>query len=63
MTYYVSRFIEFYLLQIEPVDPHLQLRKRDTGFANTHRIVVRLIRLSIETGCVTGQHIYFYLVQ
>lgn len=33
----------------------LQLRKRDSGVERTHSIVVRLIILSIETGCVTGQ--------
>ena len=31
---------------------------RDTGFKNTHNIIVRLIRMSIETGCVTGKHIH-----
>ncbi|KJA19993.1 hypothetical protein HYPSUDRAFT_43569 [Hypholoma sublateritium FD-334 SS-4] len=31
-----------------------QLKKRDTGFENTHRIIVRLIRLTIETGCITA---------
>ncbi|KJA27653.1 hypothetical protein HYPSUDRAFT_867066 [Hypholoma sublateritium FD-334 SS-4] len=30
------------------------LKKRDTGFEDTHDIIVRLIRLSIETGCITA---------
>ncbi|KJA19991.1 hypothetical protein HYPSUDRAFT_832787 [Hypholoma sublateritium FD-334 SS-4] len=31
------------------------LRKRDSvDFENTHRIIVRLMRLSIETGCITA---------
>ena len=28
----------------------------DTGFQNTHNVIVRVIRLSIETGCVTGSY-------
>ncbi len=31
---------------------------RDTGFKNTHNIIVRLIRMSIETGCVTGKRVH-----
>ncbi|KJA27655.1 hypothetical protein HYPSUDRAFT_34768 [Hypholoma sublateritium FD-334 SS-4] len=30
------------------------LRKRSTAFKNTHRIIARLVRLTIEAGCVTG---------
>ncbi|KJA19852.1 hypothetical protein HYPSUDRAFT_204279 [Hypholoma sublateritium FD-334 SS-4] len=30
------------------------LKKGDTGFENTHNMIVRLIRLSIESGCVTA---------
>ncbi|KJA27658.1 hypothetical protein HYPSUDRAFT_34777 [Hypholoma sublateritium FD-334 SS-4] len=30
------------------------LRKRDSGFEHTHNIIVRLTRLSIETGCITA---------
>ncbi|KJA27688.1 hypothetical protein HYPSUDRAFT_868696 [Hypholoma sublateritium FD-334 SS-4] len=30
------------------------LKTRDTGFQNTHNILIRLIILSIETGCVTA---------
>ncbi|KJA27684.1 hypothetical protein HYPSUDRAFT_868624 [Hypholoma sublateritium FD-334 SS-4] len=30
------------------------LRKQDTGFGKTHNMIARLIRLSIETGCVTA---------
>ncbi len=33
----------------------MQLKKRDSGIKKTHSIVVRLIVLSIETGCVTGK--------
>lgn len=36
----------------------IQLKKRDTGFENTHDNIVRLIRLSIETGCITGPHVH-----
>ena len=34
----------------------MKLKKRDSGIKNTHSIVVRLIVLSIETGCVTGKN-------
>ena len=54
MVYYVRH--ELYPVVTNHCDCSLkQLKKRDTGFRETHNTVKRLIRLTIETGFVTGQ--------
>ncbi|KAJ7779849.1 hypothetical protein B0H16DRAFT_1878485 [Mycena metata] len=50
MTYYVSSPLPFY----PQLTREVQLTKNDAGFRRTHAMVTKLIRLSIETGLITG---------
>lgn len=40
-----------------PIQSLVQLRRRETLFEGTRGIIKRLIRLSIEAGCLTGRGI------
>ncbi len=60
MTYHVSLpFVHFLLIRRSETNYFIKLKKQDRGLKNTHQVLARLIRLSIETGCVTGQWYYF----
>ncbi len=62
MTYHVRKYIYNFVNSREIYSYMLfikQLRKRDSSFESTHRIIVRLIRLTIETGIITGMSICF----
>ena len=61
MVYYVSLTLKNALLELYHIVKDYsdcllrKLRKRDSVFQETHNIVKRLVRLTIETGLVTGQ--------
>ena len=61
MVYYVSLKLKNALLELYHIVKDYsdcllrKLRKRDSVFQETHNIVKRLVRLTIETGLVTGQ--------